>query len=139
MPAWIIPPSTHTYDFCSLLYATVPLKVLMLGLRLQMLDPRLHAFLEERKCLHYPPPPTRRPDHSTIRTVMVISTVCKRSQILLPVLFMQVLDPQLHAFLEERECLHYFFAFRWLLIHWKREFSFDQVSVWGGGGGGGRG
>jgi hypothetical protein len=42
---------------------------------------------------------------------------------------MQVLDPQLHSFLEERDCLHYFFAFRWLLIHWKREFSFEQVGL----------
>jgi hypothetical protein len=42
-------------------------------------------------------------------------------------LLLQVLDPQLHAFLEARECLNYFFAFRWLLIHFKREFPFDQV------------
>ncbi|WIA09760.1 hypothetical protein OEZ85_009138 [Tetradesmus obliquus] len=39
----------------------------------------------------------------------------------------QVLDPQLHALFEARECLNYFFAFRWLLIHFKREFPFDQV------------
>lgn len=39
----------------------------------------------------------------------------------------QVLDPQLHAFLEARDCLNYFFVFRWLLIHFKREFPFDQV------------
>jgi hypothetical protein len=38
-----------------------------------------------------------------------------------------VLDPQLHALFEARECLNYFFAFRWLLIHFKREFPFDQV------------
>jgi hypothetical protein len=31
--------------------------------------------------------------------------------------------------LEERDCLHYFFAFRWLLIHWKREFPFEQVGT----------
>lgn len=42
----------------------------------------------------------------------------------------QVLDPQLHAFLEARDCLNYFFAFRWLLIHFKREFAFEQVSGW---------
>jgi hypothetical protein len=43
----------------------------------------------------------------------------------------QVLDPQLHAFLEERDCLNYFFAFRWLLVHFKREFAFDQVlNLW---------
>jgi hypothetical protein len=38
-----------------------------------------------------------------------------------------VLDPQLHAFFEARDCLNYFFAFRWLLIHFKREFDFDRV------------
>jgi len=51
-------------------------------------------------------------------------------------LAVQVLDPQLHAFLEERDCLHYFFAFRWLIIHWKREFSFEQVRLDGQTGGG---
>lgn len=40
---------------------------------------------------------------------------------------LQLLDPQLHAFFEARDCLNYFFAFRWLLIHFKREFPFEQV------------
>lgn len=44
-----------------------------------------------------------------------------------PPTHLQVLDPQLHALFEARECLNYFFAFRWLLIHFKREFPFDQV------------
>jgi Rab-GTPase-TBC domain len=40
---------------------------------------------------------------------------------------MQLLDPQLHAFLEAKDCLNYFFCYRWLLIHFKREFGFDEV------------
>eukprot|EP00198_Chlamydomonas_reinhardtii_P003638 XP_001692974.1 RabGAP/TBC protein [Chlamydomonas reinhardtii] len=43
----------------------------------------------------------------------------------------QLLDPPLHAALEARDCLSYYFAFRWLLIHFKREFKFDDVlSLW---------
>jgi len=38
-----------------------------------------------------------------------------------------LLDPQLSAFLQERDCLNFFFCFRWILIHFKREFEFDQV------------
>ncbi|KAL6757630.1 RabGAP/TBC protein [Haematococcus lacustris] len=40
---------------------------------------------------------------------------------------MQLLDPQLHAHLEAHDCLTYFFAFRWLLILFKREFRFEEV------------
>ncbi|CAD7699808.1 unnamed protein product [Ostreobium quekettii] len=40
---------------------------------------------------------------------------------------LQLLDPQLYAFLEKKDCLNFFFCFRWLLIHFKREFSFDEV------------
>ena len=39
----------------------------------------------------------------------------------------QVVDPQLHAFFEAKECLQYFFCYRWLLIHFKREFAFEEV------------
>ncbi|KAG2485090.1 hypothetical protein HYH03_016187 [Edaphochlamys debaryana] len=39
----------------------------------------------------------------------------------------QLLDPPLHAYLERRDCLSYYFAFRWLLIAFKREFKFDDV------------
>ncbi|GFR42982.1 hypothetical protein Agub_g3981 [Astrephomene gubernaculifera] len=43
----------------------------------------------------------------------------------------QLLDPPLHAYLERRDCLSYYFAFRWLLIHFKREFKFEEVlSLW---------
>lgn len=38
-----------------------------------------------------------------------------------------VVDPQLHAFFEAKECLQYFFCYRWLLIHFKREFAFEEV------------
>lgn len=40
---------------------------------------------------------------------------------------LQLLDPQLYAFLEKKDCLNFFFCFRWLLIHFKREFPFDEV------------
>ncbi|GLC59853.1 hypothetical protein PLESTB_001542900 [Pleodorina starrii] len=44
---------------------------------------------------------------------------------------MQLLDPQLHAFFERRDCLSYYFAFRWLLILFKREFKFEEVlTLW---------
>ncbi|KAK9814540.1 hypothetical protein WJX72_007608 [[Myrmecia] bisecta] len=39
----------------------------------------------------------------------------------------QLVDPKLHAYLEGRDCLNYFFCYRWLLIHFKREFTFDEV------------
>ncbi|KXZ41575.1 hypothetical protein GPECTOR_384g191 [Gonium pectorale] len=38
-----------------------------------------------------------------------------------------LLDPPLHAYLERRDCLSYYFAFRWLLISFKREFKYDEV------------
>ncbi|GIL71169.1 hypothetical protein Vretifemale_1776 [Volvox reticuliferus] len=34
----------------------------------------------------------------------------------------QLVDPPLHAYFERRDCLSYYFAFRWLLILFKREF-----------------
>lgn len=39
----------------------------------------------------------------------------------------QLLDPPMHAFMEAKSCLNYFFCYRWLLIHFKREFTFDEV------------
>ncbi len=41
----------------------------------------------------------------------------------------QLLDPPMHAFMEAKSCLNYFFCYRWLLIHFKREFAFDEVSL----------
>jgi len=43
----------------------------------------------------------------------------------------QLLDPPMHAFMEAKSCLNYFFCYRWLLIHFKREFAFDEVSLLG--------
>ena len=40
----------------------------------------------------------------------------------------QLLDPELHAFLEAKGCTNFFFCYRWLLVHFKREFSFEEVS-----------
>jgi len=40
---------------------------------------------------------------------------------------LQTLDPELHAFLAKKDCLNMFFCFRWILIHFKREFSFEQI------------
>eukprot|EP00873_Tetraselmis_striata_P017495 jgi/Tetstr1/437759/TSEL_026413.t1 len=39
----------------------------------------------------------------------------------------ELLDPQLHAFLASKDCLNYFFCFRWVLIQFKREFDFEGV------------
>lgn len=36
-------------------------------------------------------------------------------------------DPQLHAFLAAKDCTNFFFCYRWLLVHFKREFAFDEV------------
>lgn len=44
----------------------------------------------------------------------------------------QLLDPPLHAFMAAKSSLNYFFCYRWLLIHFKREFAFDEVSVFCG-------
>ncbi|PSC76650.1 TBC1 domain family member 17-like [Micractinium conductrix] len=48
-----------------------------------------------------------------------------------------LLDPPLHAHLAARDCLSLFFCYRWLLLHFKREFTFDEVlclweALWAG-------
>lgn len=50
---------------------------------------------------------------------------------------LQLLDPQLHAHLEARDCLSLFFCYRWVLIAFKREFAFEEVlrlweALWAG-------
>lgn len=40
-----------------------------------------------------------------------------------------LLDPPLHAHLAAADALSFFFAYRWLLIHFKREFAFDEVGL----------
>mmetsp|Transcript_43171 Transcript_43171/g.105608 ORF Transcript_43171/g.105608 Transcript_43171/m.105608 type:complete len:614 (-) Transcript_43171:10-1851(-) len=43
----------------------------------------------------------------------------------------KVVEPELHAYLAERECSNFYFCFRWLLILYKREFWFrDVLRVW---------
>lgn len=42
------------------------------------------------------------------------------------------LDPPLYAHLEARECLSFFYCYRWLLIWMKREFPFEEARQGGG-------
>ncbi|XP_074379301.1 uncharacterized protein LOC141720661 isoform X2 [Apium graveolens] len=39
----------------------------------------------------------------------------------------ELLDGPLHAYLEQHECLNYFFCFRWILIQFKREFEYERT------------
>ncbi|KAK1392696.1 TBC1 domain family member 15 [Heracleum sosnowskyi] len=39
----------------------------------------------------------------------------------------ELLDSPLHAYLEQRDCLNYFFCFRWILIQFKREFEYERT------------
>ncbi|XP_044404024.1 GTPase-activating protein gyp7 [Triticum aestivum] len=41
----------------------------------------------------------------------------------------ELLDPSLHNYFRQNDCLNYFFCFRWVLIQFKREFSFDQIML----------
>ena len=38
-----------------------------------------------------------------------------------------LIDPQLAAFLKSKGADNYFFCYRWLLIHFKRDFPFDEA------------
>ena len=38
-----------------------------------------------------------------------------------------LVDPQLAAFLKGKGADNYFFCYRWLLIHFKRDFAFDEA------------
>ena len=40
----------------------------------------------------------------------------------------QLADPELHAFIKAADSTNYFFCYRWLLVHFKREFTFDEVA-----------
>ena len=43
----------------------------------------------------------------------------------------QLLDPQLHAHFGKQDCRNYLFCYRWLLLHFKREFDFtDCLRLW---------
>ncbi|CAL1414743.1 unnamed protein product [Linum trigynum] len=39
----------------------------------------------------------------------------------------ELLDAPLHDYFQPRECLNYFFCFRWILIQFKREFEYEQI------------
>ena len=39
----------------------------------------------------------------------------------------RMLDPELAAFLDAKDAANFFFCYRWLLIHFKREFAFEEV------------
>nr|CAB3447686.1 unnamed protein product [Digitaria exilis] len=41
----------------------------------------------------------------------------------------ELLDPPLHNYFRQNDCLNYFFCFRWVLIQFKREFDFDQIML----------
>lgn len=49
------------------------------------------------------------------------------SQLLALSKLVQLLDFPLHTYLKQADCLNYFFCFRWLLIQFKREFSYEDV------------
>ncbi|XP_020227981.1 TBC1 domain family member 17 isoform X2 [Cajanus cajan] len=39
----------------------------------------------------------------------------------------ELLDSPLHNYLKKRDCLNYFFCFRWILIQFKREFEYEKT------------
>uniref|UniRef100_A0A0V0IMF0 TBC1 domain family member 15 n=1 Tax=Solanum chacoense TaxID=4108 RepID=A0A0V0IMF0_SOLCH len=39
----------------------------------------------------------------------------------------ELLDNPLHNYFQQKDCLNYFFCFRWVLIQFKREFEFEQT------------
>ncbi|KAJ6829979.1 TBC1 domain family member 15 [Iris pallida] len=39
----------------------------------------------------------------------------------------EILDQPLHNYFRQKDCLNYFFCFRWILIQFKREFEYENV------------
>ncbi|XP_042472733.1 TBC1 domain family member 15-like isoform X1 [Zingiber officinale] len=39
----------------------------------------------------------------------------------------ELLDSPLHNYFNKKDCLNYFFCFRWILIQFKREFEYEQI------------
>ncbi|KAM7268402.1 hypothetical protein ACFE04_010568 [Oxalis oulophora] len=39
----------------------------------------------------------------------------------------ELLDSPLHDYFKQKDCLNYFFCFRWVLIQFKREFEYDKI------------
>ena len=63
-----------------------------------------------------------------LRDSLPVDCSAMHSQLLALRKLVQLLDPPMHAFMEAKSCLNYFFCYRWLLIHFKREFAFDEVT-----------
>ncbi|WVZ11426.1 hypothetical protein V8G54_015956 [Vigna mungo] len=42
-------------------------------------------------------------------------------------LLVELLDSPLHNYFKQRDCLNYFFCFRWILIQFKREFEYEKT------------
>ncbi|KAG6516941.1 hypothetical protein ZIOFF_020316 [Zingiber officinale] len=42
-------------------------------------------------------------------------------------LLVELLDSPLHNYFNKKDCLNYFFCFRWILIQFKREFEYEQI------------
>ncbi|XP_033104782.1 TBC1 domain family member 15-like [Anneissia japonica] len=43
---------------------------------------------------------------------------------------LQFLDPDLFVYLDSKECSNMYFCFRWLLIRFKREFTYEDISLY---------
>ncbi|CAI8610355.1 unnamed protein product [Vicia faba] len=41
----------------------------------------------------------------------------------------ELLDSSLHNYFKQRDCLNYFFCFRWILIQFKREFEYEKTMI----------
>ncbi|KAL5065146.1 hypothetical protein RYX36_026883 [Vicia faba] len=41
----------------------------------------------------------------------------------------ELLDSPLHNYFKQRDCLNYFFCFRWILIQFKREFEYEKTMI----------
>ncbi|XP_058760041.1 uncharacterized protein LOC131633335 [Vicia villosa] len=41
----------------------------------------------------------------------------------------ELLDSPLHNYFKQRDCLNYFFCFRWILIQFKREFEYEKTML----------
>ena len=54
-----------------------------------------------------------------------------KTQLLLLQKLINIMDPVLYAHLERTDSLNLFFCFRWLLVRFKREFTFDEtLALW---------
>lgn len=54
-----------------------------------------------------------------------------KTQLVLLQKLISIMDPALYAHLEKTDSLNLFFCFRWLLVRFKREFTFDEtLAIW---------